>query len=337
MKRILAATMVMLLIGLPTITINIQAKGQLVYVDDDNISGPWDGTTDHPYQFIQQAIDNLSQQDSFIYVAKGKYYENVIIPSQLTGLQITLWASQSDPDDKNPVLNGKGQGTGITIEASNVIISRMNITNYGQKDLDACIYIQSDTTNVRIEHNNISLAYTGIGTQRVKTGDTVHKFLYNHIFNITDRGISIVLAYANEIKNNIIEHCHWGFYIVDTNKNTIQDNEISHCFEGGVIDVGIQNSVIHNTFHDNEVIGFVTVNTKGTEITQNNFLDSFSSTSSPVWFRTFFIINSDKWSANYYGRLVFPILKLIFGEFMIPAMTPIPWIRFEWLPSEHQN
>ena len=29
-----------------------------IYVDDDNISGPWDGTSEHPYRFIQQAIYN---------------------------------------------------------------------------------------------------------------------------------------------------------------------------------------------------------------------------------------------------------------------------------------
>ncbi|MFO8077218.1 MAG: hypothetical protein R6U21_01050 [Thermoplasmatota archaeon] len=28
-----------------------------IYVDDDNISGPWEGTIDHPYQCIQDAID----------------------------------------------------------------------------------------------------------------------------------------------------------------------------------------------------------------------------------------------------------------------------------------
>ena len=33
---------------------------KIFYVDDDNTAGPWDGSIEHPYRFIQQAIDNAS-------------------------------------------------------------------------------------------------------------------------------------------------------------------------------------------------------------------------------------------------------------------------------------
>ena len=49
-----------------------------IYVDDDNIQGPWDGTQKYPYRYIQDAIDNASERDT-IFVYNGTYFENLII------------------------------------------------------------------------------------------------------------------------------------------------------------------------------------------------------------------------------------------------------------------
>lgn len=51
----------------------------IIYVDDDNTEGPWDGTIEHPYQHIQDAIDNASSGDT-VFVFKGMYCEHVLIP-----------------------------------------------------------------------------------------------------------------------------------------------------------------------------------------------------------------------------------------------------------------
>ncbi|MBS3802690.1 MAG: hypothetical protein KGY65_08065, partial [Candidatus Thermoplasmatota archaeon] len=32
-----------------------------IYVDDDNIDGPWDGSIEHPFQYIQDGINAASQ------------------------------------------------------------------------------------------------------------------------------------------------------------------------------------------------------------------------------------------------------------------------------------
>ena len=49
-----------------------------IYVDDDNIEGPWDGSREHPYQYIQDGIDNASQEDT-VYVFNGIYNESITI------------------------------------------------------------------------------------------------------------------------------------------------------------------------------------------------------------------------------------------------------------------
>jgi hypothetical protein len=43
-----------------------------IYVDDDNIDGPWNGTEQYPYQEIQDGIDNASNGDT-VFVYNGIY------------------------------------------------------------------------------------------------------------------------------------------------------------------------------------------------------------------------------------------------------------------------
>ena len=342
MKRMLAVTIVMLLIGLPTITINVTATRKTIHVDDDSPC-PGDGSEIWPYCKIQYAIDNASAND-IIEVAPGKYEEYLTIWPDLTKLKIKLWEEKNDPRYKNPWLFGNGTGTGITIQASLVEITKLNITHYGQNDLDAGIYIHSGTFEVKILENNISSVHTGIWIKRDNPDIKRHKIQKNHIYNITSRGISIIMADENIIDNNIIEKCRWGFYIVDANANQIYQNTISYCFEGGVIDVGMSNQVVKNTFRKNNW-GFVIVNTKGTIVQENNFLEPFNNgfpgtdpEVGPVWFRTFFINTlSDKWSGNYWGRIVFWPLKPILGDFVMPGYIPIYWLKFEKFPSLSEN
>ena len=53
-------------------------NSDIIYVDDDNINGPWDGTFDNPFKSINEAIKN-STDGYIIYVFNGTYYENILI------------------------------------------------------------------------------------------------------------------------------------------------------------------------------------------------------------------------------------------------------------------
>jgi len=48
----------------------------IIYVDDDNTQGPWDGTMEHPYQYIMDAIEVVDDWDT-IFVFNGWYNENI--------------------------------------------------------------------------------------------------------------------------------------------------------------------------------------------------------------------------------------------------------------------
>jgi hypothetical protein len=69
--------------GMPTPTPT--ATPVTIYVDDDNTSGPWDGSPEHPYQTIQNGIDN-AQTGEIVFVHSGYYTSDLPLCHQATVL-----------------------------------------------------------------------------------------------------------------------------------------------------------------------------------------------------------------------------------------------------------
>jgi len=67
MEKIFAITILICLMIIASV-----AYGKTIYVDDDNTSGPWDGTPEHPYQYIQNGI-NAAVDGDIVQVADGIY------------------------------------------------------------------------------------------------------------------------------------------------------------------------------------------------------------------------------------------------------------------------
>jgi parallel beta-helix repeat protein len=122
-------------------------RGSTIYVDDDNTAGPWDGTMDYPYQFIQDGIDHAMGGD-IVSVFNGLYVENVVVPKSLELI---------GEDKDSTVITGNDFGTVVKIIAEGVVITGFTITHGGSNPNNAGILIHTPYNTIfnnNIEKNN---------------------------------------------------------------------------------------------------------------------------------------------------------------------------------------
>ncbi|MCX6661781.1 MAG: right-handed parallel beta-helix repeat-containing protein [Euryarchaeota archaeon] len=122
-------------------------RGSSIYVDDSNTAGPWDGSMEHPYQFIQDGIDHANGGDT-VRVLSGRYTENIVIP-----ISLELIGEGKD----STVITGDDFGTVVKIIAEGVTISGFKITHCGSNPNNAGILIHTPYNTIfnnSIEDNN---------------------------------------------------------------------------------------------------------------------------------------------------------------------------------------
>lgn len=136
----------------------------IIYVDDDNIQGPWDGTQQNPYQTIEDAVYNATQ-NSTIYVQSGSYYES---------LNINISISLIGDNKTTTIINGKNNFSIININASNIQIQGFTFTN---TNLGLNI---KNCSNSTITKNTLIKLQTGIIFSNSTQNNTIY---YNNFIN----------------------------------------------------------------------------------------------------------------------------------------------------------
>jgi len=241
-----------------------------IYVDRVNEDGPWDGSSGHPYQKIQDAIDAASSGDR-IYVLGGDYTENLYINSSKASLDLF------GEDKSLTTISGVSYGDVITINATGVDISDLTIKLSGTNPNNAAIKINK--SNCVIVNNLISNSENGIyirdcsntkiyyNTITTNSGDGIHaeNSSYNNIIYSTIKdssggnGIFLYNCLINSIENSTITgNNENGIYLNSTcNDTTIAHNYIvdngwngiylnDHCNENSIINHNEDNKIHSN-------------------------------------------------------------------------------------------
>ena len=105
-----------------------------IFVNDDNTQGPWDGSMEHPFQHIQDAVDFAIDYD-MIYVYDGTYYERITISKS-----VTLRGAYKT----SVFLDGSDTGDVVTITADNVTFEHFTIRNGNNG-----VRVKGDYTEIR--------------------------------------------------------------------------------------------------------------------------------------------------------------------------------------------
>lgn len=255
-------------------------SNKIIHVDDDNINGPWDGTSIHPFQNISSAFHS-ALSDETIFVHQGMYYESLTIdkPIKLIG-----------ENNTETIINARDGNNIFNITADRVTIQNFTMQNTTEKKFPA-ISIQSDdnhisqnyffneeqsiiveqSRNTIIEHNvftdNDDMAH--FPTHAIYLLSSSQCLISNNSFSLM-YGYSIHLydSYDNTIEKNRIE-ISAGISLSSSERNIIKSNLIRSSWFFGIKLFSNNNTIIDNTFAFCDII----INGYYDTIIENNTID----------------------------------------------------------------
>ena len=102
-----------------------------IYVDNDNIEGPWDGSYEHPYKNIQDGINNANDGD-IAYVFSGTYTENLVVDKSI---------ALRGEDKETTIIDGDFIDNTIWVNTSYVDINGFSVINSINDGWSAGIYV----------------------------------------------------------------------------------------------------------------------------------------------------------------------------------------------------
>ena len=209
----------------------------IIYVDDDNTEGPWEGTIEHPYQFIQDGIDNSSPGDT-VYVYNGLYVEHINVNKMIKLIS----------EDKNYTIIDGGSSSHVVIVTNDwITVNGFTIQGGGSGEFG---FIKI-TSNYNVISNNILIS--GSPQYGLLFKESSFNLIYNNL--ILDRSYGIWItgkSVNNEIFRNTVQNCRISIGLQDVvpvttiKDNIIHDNSISGSSWDGIWLNQADNTTVYN-------------------------------------------------------------------------------------------
>ena len=281
----------------------------IIYVDDDNTEGPWDGTMAHPYQYIQDAVDEATDGDT-VFVYSGTYSHHY--PQNRGCVDIIK---------KNINLIGENKHTTI-IDATNEL---------GIIHVDAPKVSISGFTLQYSDNFGIELGFNYV--QRITINDNI-------LSGCKGEGAIVIWMGENRIYNNFISNSTTGVLIGGGNNN-IYNNQITKNTEGIHIFENVLTGIDHNLISLNKY-GIVIENCR-IKIRFNNFIQNLNQAT----FSNYLLVplGRNKWLYNYWDDWEKTIPRPIKGEWAfylfifkdIIFIGPFPSYEYDLYPASKPN
>jgi len=223
-----------------------KASGNEIFVD----KAPYlyrDGTAEHPYAGIQEAINKASEGDT-IYVFGGTYNEILSINKKLT----LVGSIENGPTIINYIEEDHKYAVEITADYVN--FTGFNVTDSGDHIISyvkgALVHITSN--NVIIQKNNITDCKNGWGIYLDSSDGNLIK---NNFIDNTTAGIYFSSSSTNDLVNNTISNCIDAAVEMHTsNNNRLYNNLLSYnrygVYARDCININLtKNSIMNNMFN----------------------------------------------------------------------------------------
>jgi len=257
------------------------AAGREIYVDD-SFSAYRDGSAEHPYRTISEAI-TLANVGDTIYVFSGTYNESLVINKRISLI--------GGIDDKPSIISrGIELKYLLEITADYVTLENFSINDPGDfitSQYGALIHVTSN--NVVVQKNNISHCdlwgiYLDSSDDNMISGNVINDtkgvfvsssnnnvFSDNNISNSTDAGLNLRSSLRNILYDNYFLLNTYGIYTRDcSNTNITQNTFIKNLFHGIYV-TGDTNDVIRTNFFKNNTLSGITLDSSDCIIADNLF------------------------------------------------------------------
>ena len=214
----------------------LDSLSNIIYVDDDNIIGPWEGTLTLPYKTINDAVLNCTEGDT-IFVFNGTYFENIIIDKRISII-----------GEGNVIIDGMYDDFCINIIDSGVVLKDLIIKNSGGFKDNCSLLIESD-------HNLI----IDLEIYRSRTGLLIEEGNDNQIKNSTfySNGEGIKIESSSNIQIIDCVFYHNSFATEAHHSNNVEiTNSYYHTNGIGILlnkssNINISKSAVYNN-NDNQ-------------------------------------------------------------------------------------
>lgn len=216
-KEVFIGLAVAFIIAVPVL---VFGSAKVVFVDKD-ANGSQDGTSNHPYQSISEALNHI-KDGTEVHIAKGTYKENVTLPK---GVKL---------------IGTKKDRGAVVIEAKND--SRPTITMKHQSELDH-LTVEGGRHGVRIIEDSKAIIYDVVVKNSNRDGIHIDAAPLNKKYQI--------YIGKTDVKNND----HAGIYAEKRNIVIMDSNIISNDSDGIDFAAGTKAWLENDRFNDNKGSG----------------------------------------------------------------------------------
>jgi len=265
-KSIIYTIILLLLLNLiisPHIISKYTKQSKTVFVDDDNINGPYIGTMNYPFQTIEDAINHADESD-VIFVFSGIYYENLIITKTISLIGENKYST---------IIDGNFQEDVIQIYNDNIEISGFTIRNSGYDFVNYFSGIKIYSNNVNINQNIIINNFDGIRISYSYKSMITDNYIVN---NIKDGVIVHNCGSLELLRNYVDSNGRNGFFISKSSDGMIYNNTIINQNNSGIEFIESQNlDIYYNIITGNHQYGiFLNYKSPDNMIVSNNIKDN---------------------------------------------------------------
>ncbi|KYK29894.1 hypothetical protein AYK20_09540 [Thermoplasmatales archaeon SG8-52-1] len=227
----------------------IVKESDTIYVDDNNTEGPWNGTLEHPYRYIQDGIDNSFLGDT-VYVFNGTYDESVIVHENRISL---IGESKNNTVIinyyENYVILVRQRYHAITINGFTVRTALSNPYHFPYG-----IILDFFSHNCSIYGNTLIDNYDGICLYGF---DDYNCITDNYVFNNIGSGIYIINTDYSIVTNNTVDKNDIGIRLANIQYNIVTNNIVTNSEVGFYLEYHIaKNNISANIIKEN-IVGIV--------------------------------------------------------------------------------